>query len=349
MQDEGGRMKMKAEGERMNASRKEFIPHPSPLIHHPSSLHMANPDVVCRQESDGAALFNPDTNDLLAINAVGHLIWLALDWPRTQPEIVAHLVSTCQDAPVDQVAADVATFLEMLIPRGFIGLVWEEDSPLPNLAGTEALPTPERPLSHTPTGHQDRRYYQGHSMAGAFRPGDYLTVEPAPLAAIRPGDVVVYQGYSLAGEPADVVHRVVAVTADGLVTRGDNNPQVDNDLVTQDILLGRVTRLERGGRVHRVGTGRAGVFQLWARRAWRLGWRLLRAVGRAAYRWLRESDLVANIWRPTLIPLLLTTSNGTVLVKYVHGRRTVARWRPQTGRFRCRKPYDLVLTSPGRR
>jgi len=41
----------------------------------------------------------------------------------------------------------------------------------------------------------------------------------------------------------------------------------------------------------------------------------------------------------------LVTDDGP-LVKYVHGRRTVACWWPETQRFWCRRPYDLVVRSP---
>ena len=98
-------------------------------------------------------------------------------------------------------------------------------------------------LAHEATNEQRTRFYHGNSMLSILRPGDYLIIEPTSIAAIHPGDVVVYQGVNRSGEPDDVVHRVVAVTPDGLVTRGDNNPQVDDALVTQDNLLGRVTHV----------------------------------------------------------------------------------------------------------
>ena len=38
----------------------------------------------------------------------------------------------------------------------------------------------------------DNRFYHDQSMAGTFRPGDYLTVVPVSLVDVHPGDVVVY-------------------------------------------------------------------------------------------------------------------------------------------------------------
>ena len=147
------------------------------------------------------------------------------------------------------------------------------------------------------------------------------------------------------------MHRVGAIAPDGLVTQGDNNPRVDAMPVSQEALLGRVTRVERAGRVHPVRRGRWGLWRFRALRAWRgarqRGWQMLRLVGRWLYRWLRTSGLVRRCWRPALIRLLVTNGDG-LSVKYIHRGRTIALWRPATGRFRCRRPYDLIILRPDR-
>lgn len=89
--------------------------------------YLANPDVSCREESpdEGAILFNPDTDAILVINPTGLLLWRALEQPRTPDDLVAHLLENCDDVPADQVTADVAAFLQALLPGGFIGEVLE--------------------------------------------------------------------------------------------------------------------------------------------------------------------------------------------------------------------------------
>lgn len=207
-------------------------------------------------------------------------------------------------------------------------------------------------LAHKATDEQRARFYHGNSMLSIFRPGDYLIIEPANIAAIRPGDVVVYQGVNRSGESDDVVHRVVAVTPDGLVTRGDNNPHADDALVTQDNLLGRVTHVERGGRAHPVPGGWGGLLRARTLRVWarvrRCGWQMVRLMGRWPYRLLRKSGLVRLVWRPTITRIRVETEHGP-LVKHLCGTWTVAWWWPEMGRFRCRRPYDLIIHRPGRR
>lgn len=313
----------------------------------PKKRYLANPDVSCRQEPDSALLFNPDADPIVAVNSVGHLIWQALARPLTQEEIVAHVMKTCEDVPLEQVAADVEAFLQSLQSGGFVGEVLNEDGRLHNAPTARQHSPVKSTLSDTPPGQECLHFYRGSSMLGTFRSGDYLTVEPGSIAAIRPGDVVIYRGRDQAGEPEDVVHRVVAVTPGGLVTQGDNNPQIDNVLVTQDMLVGRVTHVERAGRTRPVQGGEWGLLGVRVRHAWRrvlrLGWRLLRIVGRRPYRWLRESGWARRLWRPEMMRVLMITEDGP-LVKYVSGRRTVARWWPETGRFQCRRPYDLVIS-----
>ncbi len=183
--------------------------------------------------------------------------------------------------------------------------------------------------------------YRGSSMSGTFRPGDILLVSPASLEAVRPGDVILFAHPRPEGQVLPVVHRVRACTAAGLITQGDGCPAPDSAPVRAGELIGRVSFVERQGRVRRVWGGRVG--QMWA--AWRrlrrhltpwLGW---------PYRALRSGGLVRRLWRPDVAQIHLTTANGP-LIKYVHRRRTVATWSPQDGYFWCRKPYDLVIRLP---
>ncbi len=189
------------------------------------------------------------------------------------------------------------------------------------------------------------RFYHGRSMGGTFRPGDCLTVSPAALADVRPGDVVVYRRPNHQDNGEELVHRVVAAVPGGLVAQGDNSPRADTSLVTADNLLGQVTHVERGGRIRLVRGGRLGLLRAWVLHARHPVWRMITRVGRRPYRWLRNSGLMFRLWRPRVMKIRLATENGP-LVKYVCGGRTVARWWPEKRRFDCQKPYDLVIPPP---
>ncbi len=209
-------------------------------------------------------------------------------------------------------------------------------------------------------------------MAPLFRPGDGLRVEAAAFAQVRPGDVIIFYPPQAVGSDAEetglavpsrpspaasswppsategsrrIVHRVVAVSPEGLVTRGDANAWPDEGFVTPARFEGRVEALERNGATYTVPRGHAGLTRAaFARFRVRLA-RRLRRIASIPYGLLRASRIVRRIWHPALSTLTVATPQGT-LIKTLHGHRTVARWWPQSGRFECIKPYDLVIESP---
>jgi hypothetical protein len=75
------------------------------------------------------------------------------------------------------------------------------------------------------------------SMAPLIRPGDALRVAPIDAATARAGAIVAYQsGAQL------IVHRIVATTREGVVTRGDGLPDADEPLAWLQV-VGRVTAI----------------------------------------------------------------------------------------------------------
>jgi hypothetical protein len=211
------------------------------------------------------------------------------------------------------------------------------------------LPNERAILSGEPTEEERRRFYRGRSMLGTFLPGDYLTMEFVSIREIRPGDVVIFRVLDEDGEPNDLVHRVIAISPEGLVTQGDNNFHPDHAPVTEENLLGRVTQAERDGKVRGVHGGPRGLLHarwLYTRRYWRWFARsVVVRFGRPVYRWVRGSRLVDRIWRPHILQVRVETKSGP-LVKFTHRGKTVAWWWIEPDCFRCRKPYDLVILRP---
>jgi signal peptidase I len=187
--------------------------------------------------------------------------------------------------------------------------------------------------------------YRGGSMLGTFRPGDRLSIEPASLDEVRLGDVVAWRVACPTGAAEQIVHRVVSLQPGGLVTRGDNKRCNDSGPVTAETLLGRVTCVERGGRVHPVRGGRLGLARARLLHA-RIHVRALAVrLGRRPYTWLRALGLVSRLWRPQITRLRVATGQGP-LVKYLSAGLTVARWWPEQGRFECTRPYDMIIARP---
>ena len=214
------------------------------------------------------------------------------------------------------------------------------------------------------------RFYRGRSMRGTFRPGDCVRMKSVILSELRSGDVVIFRrlkhqeltgGNCQVGDGSqtselhvmeeaqtedELVHRVIAIQSDGLVTRGDNNAYADAALVTADNLIGQVTYLERGKKLHPVHGGWVGLWRIRLLRTWKFYlWKHIARIGSVPYHWLNSSGWVARIWHPSFVKLQLLYEGGT-LVKYIYRGRVIARWWPQRVRFDCQKPYDLVLHCP---
>ncbi len=72
----------------------------------------------------------------------------------------------------------------------------------------------------------DTRRVDGTSMLPTLEGGDLVVIQSVPISQIHVGDIIVYNGLCSA-EGESVVHRVVNITAQGLITKGDNNARTD--------------------------------------------------------------------------------------------------------------------------
>ena len=88
--------------------------------------------------------------------------------------------------------------------------------------------------------------YNGTSMNPLFREGDVVEVAPYQGREILPGDVVAF---SPPEQPGKVIHRVVAVEPQGILTKGDNLPIADTWTLQPGDILGKIVAIHRHGRI----------------------------------------------------------------------------------------------------
>jgi hypothetical protein len=87
-----------------------------------TSKFLRNPDVVLREEDDyGGLLYNPDTNQIKVINAVGVFIWNRCDGEMTIQDIVGAIQQEFEGFPVEEGIQDVRGFLTTMLETGFVG------------------------------------------------------------------------------------------------------------------------------------------------------------------------------------------------------------------------------------
>lgn len=120
-------------------------------------------------------------------------------------------------------------------------------------------------MAHKPAGQaiwngpEDCLVYVGNSMAPTFEAPEIIYFVPYGNREVRPGDVVVFDNPA---EQKSVTHRVVAVTASGIRTKGDNNDETDWWTLQKEDITGQVVMARRGRRYRRIYGGRKGELYL---------------------------------------------------------------------------------------
>jgi hypothetical protein len=90
---------------------------------------LANPDIVFREEEDGAFLFDPNTGELKCLNPMGSVIWLLCDGSLTREKIENEVIGRYPQTPRDKIHDEVLTFLQDLFDMGYLGYQLSKTSP----------------------------------------------------------------------------------------------------------------------------------------------------------------------------------------------------------------------------
>lgn len=77
------------------------------------------------------------------------------------------------------------------------------------------------------------------SMEPALSVGDIVRIKECDIEKIKEGDIIVYEST----EGKKIIHRVVLCTENGLLVKGDSNRYMDEEIVTSDNLVGKVTTI----------------------------------------------------------------------------------------------------------
>jgi hypothetical protein len=168
--------------------------------------------------------------------------------------------------------------------------------------------------------------------------GDILLVAPYDSQEIQVGDVVVFPD----PERGHIVHRVVAVSAQGVITKGDNIPHVDDRVLTPQEILGRVQAIERQGRtlpVPRQAPASLYVLKLRQTCDRAISWLL-----RPGYRWLGQSGLFHGLLPGWLKPKLVhfSRAEGSEWQLWLGGL-LIGKKSPRQSSWSIRRPFRLFI------
>jgi signal peptidase len=101
--------------------------------------------------------------------------------------------------------------------------------------------------------------YVGKSMYPLLRDLDILYYEPYTGGHLNIGDVIVFMPSGRQGR-ANITHRIISITHDGVVTRGDNNPGADDNILKSGEIIGLIKYAKRGNRFIKIRGGIQGRF-----------------------------------------------------------------------------------------
>ncbi|HCS29802.1 MAG TPA: signal peptidase I [Enterococcus sp.] len=74
-----------------------------------------------------------------------------------------------------------------------------------------------------------------NSMKGTFEAGDYIIDQVTPYDELQVGEVISY----LHDNNTIVTHRIATITEEGIMVKGDTNPNTDDVLITKDNYIGQ--------------------------------------------------------------------------------------------------------------
>lgn len=185
-------------------------------------------------------------------------------------------------------------------------------------------------------------FYSGNSMRGTLKSKDILEIQPVCQEQINVGDIIAFHPHGSMNQSTPLVHRVIKITPEGWITRGDNNQAIDPETVPPKNLIGRVVSMERRGKVLSLRGGWVGKCRAQFITAKKGIMKIPNSFLRLPYQWLRKNGLIPKIWQPRIKELHFQTPDG-LLIKFCTTQKCVANFWTASKRIAWRKPYDLVL------
>jgi len=183
--------------------------------------------------------------------------------------------------------------------------------------------------------------YNGPSMNPTFKAGDWLRVVPYATRNITVGDVIVFRPE---GNERTITHRVIAVDDRGVMTRGDNNNQIDPWHLQPHEIVGCVTVAGRGAATMKVAGGRRGI--LYARLRWVIKYadRTISRPLHPLYNRLADTGILSRLlpsWaRPRVVYFTKPFGQETQLLM---GKQVIGRRRPGAAQWQIRRPFRLFI------
>jgi signal peptidase I len=185
------------------------------------------------------------------------------------------------------------------------------------------------------SSHQYGLYGTGCSMFPTLRVGDSLNVIAYGDKKIYPGDVVLFRGSG-----HDVVHRVIAVNPDVIITQGDNNAGSDEPILPENI-LGHVISVQRENLTVTIHGGKKGLLIAKVLRIKKALSLKISRILHPLYHALAGSGIFRITRFETQI-LCFERPEGTEM-QLLLGKRVIAKRHAGSNEWKIRRPFRLFI------
>ncbi len=183
--------------------------------------------------------------------------------------------------------------------------------------------------------------YSGSSMAPTLREPEMLEVVPYGNRPVQVGDIIFFHSPET---HRPIVHRIVRLTAAGIFTQGDHNPQEDAFFLQAGDIRGRVTAAWRGPKRRAIAGGWPGrltrCWLPWRGRLDRGGSYLLHPFYQALVHWGFLTSFVPPGLRPRVVAFQIQGQSRSCLLL---GRRIVGRYDDRRQKWHIHRPFRLMV------
>jgi hypothetical protein len=199
----------------------------------------------------------------------------------------------------------------------------------------------ENDFSRMPLHSSQWVTFVGQSMHPTLREPEMLEVLPCREQPIRRGDVVFFPGEA----PANLlVHRVIAIRPEGIVTRGDNCRRADVFITPHHAVIGRVEASWRGNRRRKVTGGYPGLIRHYVLRLVRLLRNAAVPCCGSLYRTLAAKGWVARCLPAMLRPKVVRfEKRGETVLRILFRGKVIGRYDNRLRRWVIRRPFRLLV------
>lgn len=187
------------------------------------------------------------------------------------------------------------------------------------------------------------RYFvhSGNSMYPTLCDGDLLLAVTYSERIPSVGDIIVFK---CPREDTLTVHRIMRVTDQGILTRGDNNAGNDPWMLRPDVVEGLVVDAWREGKRIRIISGRKGFLSAALKRASRPVRYRLNSFFQPLYHYLDRRGIFQGMLLGRLKPkIVIFKGDKGFIRRLVLGKHVVGEFDERRGQWNIRRPFRLFI------